>query len=198
MQKYRIEGLSDIVFGLALSIGSLAMINQNIDDTGDVAAGIFWFVFGFIVLVNVWISYTKSMEMRNVETKLDFGLNIFLLLLVSIEPYLLYILGKDDPNTLEFASTAYAIDIGLIMLVLGLFYHKGIDNGNKPKQEGESVKELRDRNIFIASMFLISGIPFFYDIDVFGMRARYFIWILALLPGFLLHFLYRRSSAKSI
>jgi len=40
MQKYRIEGLSDLVFGLALSIGSLAMINQPVTDVDDVEHGI--------------------------------------------------------------------------------------------------------------------------------------------------------------
>jgi hypothetical protein len=58
MQKYRIEVLSDLVFGLALSIGSLTMINQPVTRIDDIEGGILGFVFSFLVIVSVWVSYT--------------------------------------------------------------------------------------------------------------------------------------------
>ena len=101
MQKYRIEGLSDLVFGLALSIGSLAMINQPINNIQDIENGILWFFFGFFIIVSVWVSYTKISSETKVETRMDFRLNLALLMLFAIEPYLLYLLGQDDPDVLK-------------------------------------------------------------------------------------------------
>lgn len=197
MQKFRIEGLSDLVFGLALSIGSLAMINQNINDEADIISGMVWFIFGFFIIVNVWISYSNVMAESRVETNIDFRLNLFLLLLVSIEPYLLYLIGKEHSFMMNFSTTAYAIDIGLIMLVMGIFYHRRIGNGLATDGNERSDKERRNGNLIVAAFFLISAVPIFWDMGVFDVKARYLIWMLAIVPGVVLKFILPRMR-KSV
>lgn len=182
MQKYRIEGLSDLVFGLALSIGSLAMINQNVNDEHDIISGLIWFIFGFFIIVNVWISYSNVMANTTIESELDFRLNIVLLLLVSIEPYLLYLMGKEDGNVMAFSTGVYAVDIGLIMLVLGLFRHKRIGAESADAEHDRSDRKIRNGNFITATFFLVSAIPIFWDFDIFGMKGRYFIWSLSIIP----------------
>ena len=197
MQKFRIEGLSDLVFGLALSIGSLAMINQNINNEADIISGMVWFIFGFFIIVNVWISYSNVMAESRIETNIDFRLNLFLLLLVSIEPYLLYLIGKEHSFMMNFSTTAYAIDIGLIMLVMGIFYHRRIGNGLATDGNERSDKERRNGNLIVAAFFLISAVPIFWDMGVFDVKARYLIWMLAIIPGVVLKFILPRMR-KSV
>ncbi|OPY31874.1 MAG: hypothetical protein A4E32_01478 [Methanomassiliicoccales archaeon PtaU1.Bin124] len=197
MQKYRIEGLSDLVFGLALSIGSLAMINQNIESIDDVIRGIAWFGFGFLIIVNVWISYAKIMSERQVETEADFRLNILLLLLVSIEPFLLYMLGKEDSADISlsgFSTMLFAIDIGLIMLVLGMFQHKIVTS----KEEALVHKGERDSHLVEAGLFLFSAIPIFWDVQLFDVRLRYVIWILSIAPIMYFKYMVGRKAPKAI
>ena len=192
IQKYRIEGLSDLVFGLALSIGSLVMINQPVNNLTDIRDGLFQFVFGFLVIVSVWVSYTNIISDIKVETSMDFRLNLLLLMLVAIEPYLLYLLGHDNPEILNWSSAAYAIDIGIIQLILAGLYHK------RSAPDHESHFRLnRDRLIAMAGIFLISALPFFWQQDlIFGINLRFVIWMFAIVPSLVFMFLARRSRAK--
>jgi uncharacterized membrane protein len=183
MQKYRIEGLSDLVFGLALSIGSLAMINQPVTSSRDIIDGILGFVFGFMVIVSVWISYTKIISEIRVETKMDLRLNIALLMMVAIEPYLLYLLGHDDPEIQNFATMAYAIDIGLIMVILASLYNRNPAEGT-PEEMLKENREDRNHFITVAVIFLFSALPFFWQQAViFNINLRYLIWLCAIIPG---------------
>jgi uncharacterized membrane protein len=197
MQKYRIEGLSDLVFGLALSIGSLAMINQTVNSYTDVLEGILGFVFGFLIIVGVWVAYTKIISEIRVETEMDFRLNLALLMLVAIEPYLLYLLGHDDPKILDFGSTAYAINIALIMSILAAMYNR------KPLEglsEETMIENRLDRNRFmaIAAIFLVSALPFFWSPNsIFNMNPRFLIWVLAIVPGIAVWIIHRDRRARS-
>jgi uncharacterized membrane protein len=183
MQKYRIEGLSDLVFGLALSIGSLAMISQPVNDINDIRDGVLQFVFSFLIIVNVWVSYTNIISEIKVETEMDFRLNLALLMLVAIEPYLLFLLGHDDREIQDWSSTAYAIDIGLIMLILAGLYHRRA----RPDSSADSTKQYsmaRNRYLGTAFIFLISALPIFWlQGIVFNINLRYLIWMLAIVPA---------------
>jgi uncharacterized membrane protein len=198
VQKYRIEGLSDLVFGLALSIGSLVMINQPVNNLADIRDGLSQFVFGFLIIVSVWVSYTNIISDIKVETTMDFRLNLFLLMLVAIEPYLLYLLGHNDPEILKWSSAAYAVDIGLIELILAALYHKRsttvIDAGTMNHNRRD-----RDRFIVMATIFLVSALPFFWQQGlVFGINLRFVIWMFAIVPGMAFVLMERHPPAKAV
>ena len=84
--KPRIESLSDLIFGLALSIGALALIAQPVLTAGDLLRDLVDFAFGFIVLIVVWVRYTGCMTYLTIETH-----GVFLVagvFLISLLPYL--------------------------------------------------------------------------------------------------------------
>jgi uncharacterized membrane protein len=197
MQKYRIEGLSDLVFGLALSIGSLAMINQTVNSYTDVLEGILGFVFGFLIIVGVWMAYTRIISEIKVETEMDFRLNLALLMLVAIEPYLLYLLGHDDPGILEFGSSAYAVNIALIMLILAALYSRRPAEGLAEETMIEN-RLHRNRFMAIAAIFLVSAFPFFWaPYAVFNMNLRFMIWIFAMVPGIAVRIIHRSRGGHT-
>ena len=196
MERYRIEGLSDLVFGLALSIGSLAMISQPVNNLSDITDGLLQFFFSFLIIVSVWVAYTKIVSEIKIESSWDFRLNLGLLMLVAIEPYLLFLLGHNDPEILEWASMAYALDVGLIMAILaGLFSRK--------KEQGTSEATIlqnrfeRNRYIGISLVFLISALPFLWVPSVVGtINLRFIIWMFAIMPGLTLRVLHHRAMRK--
>jgi uncharacterized membrane protein len=53
-KKRRIESLSDLIFGLALSIGALTLIGQSMTDFQQVFLSIAFYAFSFLILVSVW------------------------------------------------------------------------------------------------------------------------------------------------
>ncbi len=194
MQKYRIEGLSDLVFGLALSIGSLAMITQPVTDTNDIRDGVIQFVFSFLIIVTVWVSYTNIISEIKVETKTDFQLNLALLMLVAIEPYLLYLLGHNNQEILNWSSTAYAIDIGMIMLILAGLYHKR-RGPDASIETAEHYSRVRNRYLVVAMVFLVSALPVFWQQNfVMSINLRFIIWMMAIVPGVVIRLNLHRSK----
>jgi hypothetical protein len=51
--KLRIESLSDLVFGLALSLGSLVLISKPTQTPSDLVSGVMLFGFSFAIVV--WV-----------------------------------------------------------------------------------------------------------------------------------------------
>jgi uncharacterized membrane protein len=183
-----------MVFGLALSIGALAMINQPIGSSHDVMQGIFQFAFGFIVIVSVWVSYTSIISDVKIETTRDFRINLGLLMLVAIEPYLLYLLGKNDDSILNFSSMAYAVDIGLIMLMLAALNHRKVQIGASEETKAQDQTN-REVEVSVAIIFLVSALPIFWNITVFHIEMRFLLWALALLPGLVTRLLHLRFQS---
>src|SRR2546425_4969882 len=94
----RIETLADLVFGLSLSVGAIGLIASSPTTQGEINNHIFAFGFTFLVLITAWIIYTTYMSVLPSETKSVTVLNVALLLLVALVPYLL--------NSVELANPA--------------------------------------------------------------------------------------------
>ncbi len=84
----RIQSLSDLIFGLALSIGALNLIANKPPDTPALFGNIASFGFSFLILIFVWFRYTELVSVLPVETTGTRALNTIMLFLVAIEPYL--------------------------------------------------------------------------------------------------------------
>ena len=121
--RLRIEALSDLVFGLALSLGAFVLISKPTLTPDDLARGIGSFAFSFLIVVWIWSGYTRTMAILPFEIRGTYLLNLILLFCVAIEPYLLYVLFSGPLDLLNFASSVYALDAGAMMLILaGLVY----------------------------------------------------------------------------
>lgn len=126
--KTRIESLTDLIFGLALSIGSLSLLARPPSSPTDVIMDIAGFGFSFLILISIWFRYTNIMSVLPVETSGTIFLNSVMLFLVSIEPYLLslVVFGSFQASSgavLNFASEAYALDLAGLTFIMGLFSH---------------------------------------------------------------------------
>ena len=82
----RIEGLSDLIFGLALSIGAIQLVGNVPKTSTQLVTALAAFGFSFLMLINVWNRYTTIVSLVPIETRGMVRLNILLLFMVAVEP----------------------------------------------------------------------------------------------------------------
>jgi uncharacterized membrane protein len=190
----RIESLSDLIFGLALSIGAFALVsNPPTTDVGyykDVVT----FGFNFLVLITVWIRYTRIMSALPVETPTTMVLNIVLLFTVSLEPYIFNILRSGNfPNAptislFETASSSYGVDLAAMMFIMGVFTLALADEEKRLVPESMLSRLKSESTLWFVScgVFLASALPIFGRIDMggvllTGLSLRIIMWLGAIL-----------------
>ena len=190
----RIEAFSDLIFGLALSIGALTLIGQQPTSFEALMDALGLYGFSFLILVSVWLSYSTITSVLPAETETLTSINIVLLFLVSVEPFLFNQLNAENGSMFNGVSTVYAIDLAAMFMILAFFNHSLADEEKNrvPKDHLKRYRFARNYNLLIAAVFLISILPFFASVDVLqlmlggthhGIPLRVFIWILALVLG---------------
>ena len=182
-----LQTLSDLIFGLALSIGALSLIGQQLTDFSQILVSLSFFALGFYLLVSVWYRYASIMKVLPFETSSLVILNMLLLFLVAIEPYLLNVSTSATQNTVQAirnpVSQLYAIDFGSIYIILAYFLLQLIHQERKPHNENSlrRYKENLAFSLVLASVFFISALPFFETGGISYFNLRQLMWI-ALLP----------------
>jgi uncharacterized membrane protein len=182
----RIQGLSDLVFGLALSVAAVSFTfggslpSDPVTLTNDLAS----FGFTFLILINVWNRYTSTTSVMPVETPVMIRVNMLLLFLVVIEPLLfnvLYFKGFATDVGQE-ASLYYGLDIGGMNLILAYFTHAlTVEEKNLvPKEMFHRLKITRDLLLFSAALFLVADLPIFSNLMFAGLPARIDIWVISI------------------
>jgi uncharacterized membrane protein len=117
--KVRIEALSDLVFGLALSLGSIVLVQRLPQSSADLMGDVFQFGFSFLIIVGIWLGYTRIIGILPVETSVTLVLNLGLLFCVALEPFLLYTqFQTSDLAFQDFSTAAFALDTGAMMGLL--------------------------------------------------------------------------------
>jgi uncharacterized membrane protein len=189
----RIQTLSDVSFGLALSIGALTLIGQPPADFQAILLSLAFFSFSFLVLVGVWRSYSSILSVLPVETEQLVSLNILLLFTVSIEPYLFNELFAVNGQLWNNVSLIYAIDLAVMFLVLAFFNHS-LTKEEKSFAPISFMKKFRfERNydLIVAAIFLVSIFPVFeLNVNIgflaagnFFIPSRVIFWFAALVLG---------------
>ena len=195
----RIQSLSDLIFGLALSIGAIALIGSPPASVAGLYNDLLSFAFNFLILITVWMRYTRVMSALPVETRRTSTLNTLLLFAVSLEPFLFNTFRSGNTTSplgaaLFSAATAiYGLDLGVIMVVMGVFTVSLADE-EKKLVPADMLKELRGEAIvWFASgaCFLGSAAPVFDNLFVLGTWARSDLWLGALVIS-----LVRRGSKR--
>ncbi|MGP8069679.1 MAG: TMEM175 family protein [Candidatus Bathyarchaeia archaeon] len=185
--RSRIESLSDIIFGLALAISTIPLITRLPSHPFGILIDMLEFGFSFLILMSVWLSYTNIMSVLPLEDSTTVTLNLLLLFLVSIEPYLFYLNITFDLLTHEiflyYASILYALDMAGLMLLLALFTHQlaSEEKGLIPKES--LAKYTRVENILIISavLFAITVLPVFWNVKLFDQPLRFYFWFIPLI-----------------
>ena len=164
----RIQTLSDLIFGLALSIGALTLISEKPSSSVDLAGILLGFGWAFLILALVWVRYTSIMSVLPVETGSMMAANLLLLFLVTVEPYLYNLIAvsfSSLPGQLDsgVATTAYAADMGAMFLVLAFFAHEITIEEKRlvPHQLLNRYKLMRNATVVTAALFLVSTLPIF-------------------------------------
>lgn len=203
--KSRIENLSDLVFGLALSIGSIILVSRTVTAPQDMVANIALFGFSFLIIIWIWSGYTRTMAVLPLEVRGTFILNVVLLFCVAVEPYLFYeMFVPDEPQFLiGFASAVYAFDNGAMMLILaGLAYVLLKEEGKKathtPRFEPARFRIVMEAEIASGAIFLSSALPFLWVADPFGSLVRFDMWYAVFIVFVLMLTFRSRATRKRV
>jgi len=198
----RIESLTDLVFGLALSIGAIILISKPPTNPGELFQSIAAFGFSFLILIQIWFRFTEIMSVLPVQTTWTRILNTILLFLVALEPYLFNTLPfffapqQSSTDLYDVTSSVYAADIGAIYGILALFTHTLTTEKRKLVTPDLLRRHKLSRNleIVVATIFLVSAIP-----QLFTLSLRYYVWASTFFVyrgGSVLRELQKRSLAR--
>jgi len=182
--KVRIESLSDLVFGLALSIGSLFLVNRMPQTGQDLEVYVLLFGFGFLIVVLTWLGYSRAMAVLPQEAPFALFTNLVLLFVVALEPYLFYVLESAQTADLaDPASVAYALDLGGLFLLQAALAYLVVKQGKEGlggKQRVHPVviarfRRLMKLDVVVGVVFFISALPIFWVSTPIGI-LRFYLW----------------------
>jgi len=184
-----IGSISDVVFGLALSIGSLILVARTPQDGYVLVQGIYYFGFSFLIVVLIWFSFRRVVVVLPYETPSTLSVNVALLFCVALEPFLFYVMVTTT-SLGNAASTAFAIDLGagmFLLSVLGYLLLREESSGSirrfSPEVLGRQSRSNR-LHLIVGSIYLLSALPPFWSIAIVGSSARYALWYFALVWAF--------------
>ena len=184
--KPRIESLSDLIFGLALSLSAFSLLSSPPTQPTQIAADILSFTFSFLILIFVWIRYTSIMSVLPIQNATTRFLNIAMLFSVSLEPYLFYLVGLYDQVSenlvVEYASLLYAVNMAGLICILAFFTNE-VAKEEKQLISPELIEPFKKtRNIMLASaiFFLITMAPQLWTLRIFGLPIRFLLWLIPL------------------
>lgn len=124
------------------------------------------------------------------ETETTVLLNVALLFLVSVEPYLLSLLNAAEAISIfDYASVIYALDLAGLLAILGLFTHMLTFEERKliPTRQLGHERRVRNAFFFSAFLFLVSTLPQFLDWRFEGTPLRVLFWYVPLIVIWFLH-----------
>lgn len=184
----RLESLSDLVFGLALSIGSLFLVDRAPQSGADIADSVLLFGFGFFIIVMTWLGYSRTMAVLPAQVPFVTAANLLLLFVVAIEPYLFYVLQSVQTAGLaDAASAAYGLDVGgMFLLQAALAYmvvreaREGL-YGQKPLHPRVLARFKRGMRmeVVIGTIFVASALPIFW-VNTSLTYVRFLLWFASL------------------
>jgi uncharacterized membrane protein len=177
----RLESLSDLIYGLSLSIGAISLVitNGQSSSASDIDRNIFEFLFVFLILITSWIIYTSDMSVLPIETRLVTFLNIVLLMLVAIIPYLFdqVVSASNAISVQDYASILFTVDFAGTLLIMAAFSHI-IAQEEEHLVDGEIMirfRRIRNVLLFLTVVVLLSlAAP--WDWLLLGVRVRLLIW----------------------
>ena len=177
----RLESLSDLIYGLSLSIGAISLVitNAQTSTVSDINRNVLEFLFVFLLLITSWIIYTSDMSVLPIETRLVTFLNVVLLILVAIFPYLFdQVVSTFNPDSVqEYASVLFTADLAGTLVIMATFAHI-IASEEEHLVDGEIMirfRRARDRMSVLTVVVLLSlAAP--WDWLFMGLHVRLFIW----------------------
>lgn len=202
--RSRIESFSDLIFGLALSIGAIALIGSPAADVGALFNDVLGFAFNFLILISVWMRYTRVASVLPLQQRRNAILNTILLFTVSLEPFLFNTFRSGNTATpvqlslFQVSSALYGIDLGTMMIIMGAFTTLLADE-EKKLVPADMLRQLRRESVswYVgATFFLVSAAPIFDSLTYGGSFVRTDLWLVALLVTWVRRGIARRHPSE--
>ena len=177
----RLESLSDLIYGLSLSIGAISLVLTNAQSStvSDINRNVLEFLFVFLLLITSWIIYTSDMSVLPIETRLVTFLNVVLLILVAIFPYLFdQVVSTFNPDSVqEYASILFTADLAGTLVIMATFAHI-IAREEEHLVDGEIMIRFRTaRNrMSVLTVVVLLSLATPWDWLFMGVHVRLFIW----------------------
>jgi uncharacterized membrane protein len=175
-----------MLFGLAVAISAIPLLLRLPAKPFGIVIDISEFGFSFLILVSVWLGYWNIVSILPMEDSAIVALNVGLLFLVSVEPYLFYLNITFDllahEQLLNTASILYALDMTGLMVILALFTQQLAreERGLVPKEAMARYKRYRDVLLISAALFAITILPPFWITKLLGQPIRFYFWFIPL------------------
>ena len=182
----RIESLSDLIYGLSLSIGAISLVitNGEASSISDINLNIVEFLSVFLILITSWIIYTGDMSVLPIETHLVTFLNIVLLMLVATIPYLFdQVVAKSNPAPVQdYASILFTADYALTLIIMAIFAHI-IAQEEKQLVDGPiMIRFRRSRNtLLVLSGVVVVSVVAPWNLFFLGVHVRPIIWFVPII-----------------
>ena len=199
------HSFADIIFGLALSLGSLVLIQSQVVVWQDVVWNVLLFGFSFLVIALTWLFFSQTVSMLSDEGASALSLNLLLLFCVVLEPYLFYLLMNGaTQDLLGFTSIGYALDVGIMFMILARLASLVLKQervgpiGQQPRFHPLVLLRFRHMMIgeyVVGALFLVSIIPVFWVPTEIG-HLRFVLWYSSFLVFFISHMWTRRAESK--
>jgi uncharacterized membrane protein len=148
---------------------------------------ILFYAFSFLILISVWLGYTRNVSMLHIETGGLVAVNVLLLFLVSIEPFLFnLLLGPLSDNV----SLLYAFDLGSLFLIQTYIAHAISSDKSRPADIAYRFKLQRNTFLISSMLFFASMLPNLWSWKIMvtpsiAVPVRMIFWIVPLiLPSF--------------
>lgn len=176
----RLETLSDLIYGLSLSIGAISLVitNSTRSNAIDIDRNILEFLFVFLILITSWIIYTSDMSVLPIETRLVTFLNVILLILVAIIPYLFdqAVSPFNTPDVQDYASILFTLDYSGSLFIMAGFAHLIAREEKQLVHEDQMVRFRRIRNrLTILTFIVLLSIALPWNWLVQGVQVRLLI-----------------------
>ncbi len=182
----RIESLSDLIFGLALSLSAYSLLSRPPTQVSGMASDIIEFTFSFVILIFVWLRYTEIMSVLPIENRTTRTLNVFMLFAVSLEPYLFNLVSlfghSTETEIVQYASFFYSLDMAVLVVILAVFTNE-LAREEKQLIAPELMKpykKVRNFMLLSAGLFIFSMLPQFWMLRIQNIPLRFLLWMVPL------------------
>ena len=177
----RLESLSDLIYGLSLSIGAISLVitNSQASNASDINRNILEFLFVFLILITSWIIYTSDMSVLPIETRLVTFLNVVLLILVAIIPYLFdqVVSVSNSSDVQNYASILFTLDFASTLIVMAVFAHLIALEESRLVDGEVMIRFRRSRNrLAVLTIVALVSLAAPWDLLFFGVHVRLLIW----------------------
>ncbi len=166
---------------MSLSIGAISLVLTNAQSStvSDINRNVLEFLFVFLLLITSWIIYTSDMSVLPIETRLVTFLNVVLLILVAIFPYLFdQVVSTFNPDSVqEYASILFTADLAGTLVIMATFAHI-IAREEEHLVDGEVMIRFRTaRNrMSVLTVVVLLSLAAPWDWLFMGVHVRLFIW----------------------